>query len=264
MAVVQWSGCILLKFYIKPQHTGGDQHLTQRCILLKFYIKPQRSDFCRHERSVVSYWNSTSNHNIPRCRSRCSLLYLIEILHQTTTRRTVTNSTWMLYLIEILHQTTTLHGVLGDELSLYLIEILHQTTTISSSFPFHLSCILLKFYIKPQHPTKVFQRYMSCILLKFYIKPQRRAFFYRSLNCCILLKFYIKPQHPCCCSWFFRVVSYWNSTSNHNTEILSSLTLTVVSYWNSTSNHNLYPVRIDFIKLYLIEILHQTTTTQRN
>ena len=34
-----------------------------------------------------------------------------------------------LYLIEILHQTTTLPEIVKCRLSLYLIEILHQTTT---------------------------------------------------------------------------------------------------------------------------------------
>ena len=34
-----------------------------------------------------------------------------------------------LYLIEILHQTTTGFNVVSDDRQLYLIEILHQTTT---------------------------------------------------------------------------------------------------------------------------------------
>ena len=34
------------------------------------------------------------------------------------------------------------------------------------------------------------------------------------------------------------VVSYWNSTSNHNRSDSSSPAAWVVSYWNSTSNHN--------------------------
>ena len=37
------------------------------------------------------------------------MLYLIEILHQTTTDREVGNWNIQLYLIEILHQTTTAH-----------------------------------------------------------------------------------------------------------------------------------------------------------
>ena len=57
-------GCILSKFYIKPQllcvayktHTG--------CILSKFYIKPQQTP-------VITF--------------TAPVLYLIEILHQTTT-----------------------------------------------------------------------------------------------------------------------------------------------------------------------------------
>ena len=57
--------------------------------------------------NVVSYRNSTSNHNIERDQFVALPLYLIEILHQTTTpaRPVVRGSP--LYLIEILHQTTT-------------------------------------------------------------------------------------------------------------------------------------------------------------
>ena len=56
-------------------------------------------------------------------------LYLIEILHQTTTRRVVSSVCKMLYLIEILHQTTTPAALPLPLAVLYLIEILHQTTT---------------------------------------------------------------------------------------------------------------------------------------
>ncbi len=144
---------------------------------------------------VVSYWNSTSNHNYNRGNIFLQVLYLIEILHQTT-------------------------------------------TTIAVIFFFR-----------------------CCILLKFYIKPQRRAFFYRSLN--VVSYWNSTSNHNAAPAGYdeTRVVSYWNSTSNHNGFATIFFVNKVVSYWNSTSNHNLYPVRIDFIKLYLIEILHQTTTT---
>ena len=56
-------------------------------------------------------------------------LYLIEILHQTTTTGRQSNLRQALYLIEILHQTTTCTGMLYICIVLYLIEILHQTTT---------------------------------------------------------------------------------------------------------------------------------------
>ena len=55
-----------------------------------------------------------------------------------------------LYLIEILHQTTTLILELQLLPLLYLIEILHQTTTERKTSIASGSCILLKFYIKPQ------------------------------------------------------------------------------------------------------------------
>ena len=99
------------------------------CILSKFYIKPQHFDFEKRVNYVVSYRNSTSNHNFRRWLSR----------------------SWALYLIEILHQTTTRLNMLFFRNLLYLIEILHQTTTIPPYPVERRSCILSKFYIKPQH-----------------------------------------------------------------------------------------------------------------
>ena len=172
--------------------------------------------------------------NLARCMAA---LYLIEILHQTTTssrararllccillkfyikpQQPFTRSRYSkLYLIEILHQTTTC-GKCEDCLRrLYLIEILHQTTTPAlASMPL-CRCILLKFYIKPQLVSSLFVLGAGCILLKFYIKPQLRL--ERELAYC------------------------------------------VVSYRNSTSNHNAVAGRHYLALLYLIEILHQTTT----
>ena len=57
-----------------------------------------------------------------------------------------------------------------------------------------------------------------------------------------------------------RVVSYWNSTSNHNRDTTVKISPEVVSYWNSTSNHNQCCRGWFSAALYLIEILHQTTT----
>ena len=84
-------------------------------------------------------------------------LYLIEILHQTTTSLYTRLHCFGLYLIEILHQTTTTSRSALGTFSLYLIEILHQTTTfIADDWPI-LSCILSKFYIKPQRVNDVYQ-----------------------------------------------------------------------------------------------------------
>ena len=99
---------------------------------------------------VVSYRNSTSNHNLQLLRLCDQLLYLIEILHQTTTTRAVIQFKLKLYLIEILHQTTTTLRRAANLAWLYLIEILHQTTTSPLLRRITGCCILSKFYIKPQ------------------------------------------------------------------------------------------------------------------
>ena len=229
------------------------------CILLKFYIKPQQ----------------------PFTRSRYSKLYLIEILHQTTTCGKCEDCLRRLYLIEILHQTTTPalasmplcrcillkfyikpqlrlerelaycvvsyrnstsnHNEgepLNTQRKLYLIEILHQTTTNRPCCRRSGRCILSKFYIKPQRITPDYLNYQGCILSKFYIKPQQRHYVRR----------------------FCVVVSYRNSTSNHNRRSPPSVPNRVVSYRNSTSNHNFQYLFVVISTLYLIEILHQTTT----
>ena len=165
-------------------------------------------------------------------------MYLIEILHQTTTSNTFNILTSALYLIEILHQTTTRSIVSPILTTLYLIEILHQTTTAQRS--------------RSSPP--------RCILSKFYIKPQPSMMPNHFLTCCILSKFYIKPQHFVIMFEHLGVVSYRNSTSNHNTSPGNHHRGWVVSYRNSTSNHNSDNTFEAIEGLYLIEILHQTTT----
>ena len=125
------NGCILSKFYIKPQLRYVQGQWDIGCILSKFYIKPQQMTTSMKDGLVVSYRNSTSNHNSRYYKYFLFQLYLIEILHQTTTMK----------LQQLINQ------------KLYLIEILHQTTTIHAICRIKKSCILSKFYIKPQQST---------------------------------------------------------------------------------------------------------------
>ena len=187
------------------------------CILSKFYIKPQLAWIVPYSAIVVSYRNSTSNHNSAWSASSLVVLYLIEILHQTTTTRATCQIGKMLYLIEILH----------------------QTTTFGYSSILERCCILSKFYIKPQHLTLIGKNNLSCILSKFYIKPQLRDWL----------------RYVC------TVVSYRNSTSNHNNATMSggSASLYLIEILHQTTTRAQLPPIL--LLLYLIEILHQTTTT---
>ena len=142
--------CILLNFYIKPQHSFNDFDPLASCILLNFYIKPQPTIVLAPISLVVSYWISTSNHNRRVQWMSRRVLYLIEFLHQTTTFSRVNLPAAWLYLIEFLHQTTTVTYWTTRRYGLYLIEFLHQTTTHHSRTLLRSSCILLNFYIKPQ------------------------------------------------------------------------------------------------------------------
>ena len=166
--------------------------------------------------------------------------------------------------------------------ALYLIEILHQTTTSSRARARLLCCILSKFYIKPQPNPEPSLLAGGCILSKFYIKPQPKCHIFVLSVCCILSKFYIKPQQifkivsrnrGCILSKFYiKPQPAFANIASANGCILSKFYIKpqpfpvvyvrarVVSYRNSTSNHNRPSRRTHPPKLYLIEILHQTTT----
>ena len=171
--------CILSKFYIKPQQYGKRFARGVGCILSKFYIKPQLLQAAAASATVVSYRNSTSNHNVRRPRSWTGTLYLIEILHQTTTLLTFFMIIWCCILSKF-----------------YI-----KPQLMVLAFSLFLGCILSKFYIKPQPNSCLFVTLTCCILSKFYIKPQQEARAELAALGCILSKFYIKPQPPpswCC------------------------------------------------------------------
>ena len=212
------------------------------CILSKFYIKPQRAFHLRVLLWVVSYRNSTSNHNVFPQIYIIFTLYLIEILHQTTTISDLSRFCCMLYLIEILHQTTTSIYKQFHDGRLYLIEILHQTTTLRGARRTDDQLYLIEILHQTTTAVPLLQPWSRCILSKFYIKPQ-----------------HVSPYQI-----FSLVVSYRNSTSNHNLASSAQWLVCVVSYRNSTSNHNGYRRWTISIRLYLIEILHQTTTGTAN
>ena len=232
-------GCILSKFYIKPQPNAAAKRSAESCILSKFYIKPQPFARVRESLKVVSYRNSTSNHNRWDC------------WHQPDSVVSYRNST-----SNHNQEYKDLLGAGGCILSKFYIK---PQPYWHSACRLHC-CILSKFYIKPQPDSSKAYGFRRCILSKFYIKPQQWSHQWLFRSSCILSKFYIKPQLsrqwlmvPC-------VVSYRNSTSNHNRYGYRRHGCNVVSYRNSTSNHNFERENCYVTPLYLIEILHQTTT----
>ena len=187
-----WPSCILSKFYIKPQ--------PRRAPCKDLAVVSYRNSTSNHNgmeagitrSQVVSYRNSTSNHNNKTLDSKPTRLYLIEILHQTTTVRSDYPNVSRLYLIEILHQTTTSDLEAAGYEVLYLIEILHQTTTVGLPEAFEL------YLIEILHQTTTIRRTQSEALPLYLIEILHQTTTARRLpllgHGCILSKFYIKPQ----------------------------------------------------------------------
>ena len=122
------------------------------------------------------------------------------------------------------------------------------------------SCILSKFYIKPQQS--------SDCLICFEVVSYRNSTSNHNFDVILTVEPRVvsyrnsTSNHNCFADIFRRtiVVSYRNSTSNHNTSSGEKRRCAVVSYRNSTSNHNHSRINMMVFELYLIEILHQTTT----
>ena len=169
----------------------------QRCSSFQFYIKPQPLYECVPSCFVVPHSNSTSNHNVEETTLRSPQLFLIPILHQTTTDNRV--------------------------LSL------------------HSGCSSFQFYIKPQLSPAIPRKAFCCSSFQFYIKPQRSPALPEFPPGCSSFQFYIKPQHGRPLMEVDGVVPHSNSTSNHNAQVGTAQVGT----------------------LFLIPILHQTTTLPR-
>ena len=202
-------------------------------------------------------------------------LFLIPILHQTTTILFVNVALAMLFLIPILHQTTTPRRIVFLRPQLFLIPILHQTTTRRTFNSYATRCFSFQFYIKPQlfcifikllvvvshsnstsnhnpgpwqteyggvvshsNSTSNHNRITSCIHHGLVVSHSNPTYFFSFLFSHYPTHPPPPPRHPPPPppAW---VVSHSNSTSNHNEPIAITMLPTVVSHSNSTSNHNL-------------------------
>ena len=147
-------------------------------------------------------------------------LYLIEILHQTTTHCKCIQFT-LCCILSKFYIKPQLRGVQGiGAHGCILSKFYIKPQLLFCSHVSVLRCILSKFYIKPQLAAAYESAASGCILSKFYIKPQPSARAIRRQICCILSKFYIKPQPMDDKERLRNVVSYRNSTSNHNSGLI--------------------------------------------
>ena len=140
-------------FYIKPQPFSGKSAKKLSCILFVFYIKPQHKFVCDYELQVVSYSCSTSNHN--------------------TSSYATTN--YKLYLIRVLHQTTTNDNRRQHSRRCILFVFYIKPQPVWNVCICRCRCILFVFYIKPQQQNRINYVLTSCILFVFYIKPQQTS-----------------------------------------------------------------------------------------
>ena len=130
---------------------------------------------------------------------------------------------------------------MSRRVSLFLIPILHQTTTLKRLLCGLLSCSSFQFYIKPQPITA------SSLFIP--VVPHSNSTSNHNFHLQFRGKLFVVPHS--------------NSTSNHNVLRRFRSFLLVVPHSNSTSNHNMVARLWKLTALFLIPILHQTTTNHR-
>ena len=169
------------------------------------------------------------------------VLYPLGFLHQTTTSTRRDRNHIPLYHIWILHQTTTHNLFKLLRTLLYHIWILHQTTT----FLLLYFCLFMLYHIWILHQT-------TTTVLR-----------YPNYICCIIFGFYIKPQHIENAAKISNVVSYLDSTSNHNRKELGQFGVWLYHIWILHQTTTRFAGAFLDHLLYHIWILHQTTTRGR-
>ena len=90
----------------------------------------------------------------------------------------------VLYLLKILHQTTTRAAETIYISGCIYLKFYIKPQQCFITYSLACCCIYLKFYIKPQRPLYLVKFVRCCIYLKFYIKPQPMSCF--SLIFCLL------------------------------------------------------------------------------
>ena len=144
----------------------------------------------------------------------------------------------MLYCILFLHQTTTAGFACELRASLYCILFLHQTTTFRPATNLILLVVLHPLSTSNHNICNVRVIYEKLYCILFLHQTTTATWTPLCLPCCIASSFYIKPQLKVPEKRDKWVVLHPLSTSNHNSS-------------NSFNN---------FILLYCILFLHQTTT----
>ena len=146
--------------------------------------------------------------------------------------------------------------------TLFLIPILHQTTTSFSVRAAFQRCFSFQFYIKPQ---LWFRTSCPRQVVSHSNSTSNHNTVFRTMEALNVVSHSNSTSNhngqrriPATCP----VVSHSNSTSNHNRHTPPLRDLQVVSHSNSTSNHNSLLMHNSIALLFLIPILHQTTTSR--
>ena len=172
--------------------------------------------FGGYRRVVVSYRNSTSNHNCTGCHSTPESV--VSYRNSTSNHNCLQWSRTGCIVVSYRNSTSNHNWKSFIVCSRVVVSYRNSTSNHNNRF---YQCSRSRLY-----------------LIEILHQTTTRSISGQTLIRCILSKFYIKPQLSVGTLFFRLVVSYRNSTSNHNQKQRLADVILVVSYRNSTSNHN--------------------------
>ena len=126
------------------------------------------------------------------------IVFLLAVIHQTTTGTAGTPRCNCVFLLAVIHQTTTTGEGQSNFLGVFLLAVIHQTTTSPTWQSHSRLCFYWRLYIKPQRHQRLGERRPLCFYWRLYIKPQPHDRMEVLPTLCFYWRLYIKPQRRKC------------------------------------------------------------------
>ena len=101
-------------------------------------------------------------------------VFLLAVIHQTTTFWTRRYQNVFVFLLAVIHQTTTRFPYRSSYRHVFLLAVIHQTTTESNKRFQDETVFLLAVIHQTTTPLRLMFSRLMCFYWRLYIKPQRR------------------------------------------------------------------------------------------
>ena len=121
--------CFYWRLYIKPQPCGVRSRSAPSVSIGGYTSNHNLFTIKNSQPCSVSIGGYTSNHNLAVHQIGVKSVFLLAVIHQTTTESWVFRHLLEVFLLAVIHQTTTTPSACLSARVVFLLAVIHQTTT---------------------------------------------------------------------------------------------------------------------------------------